>query len=1192
MVRSSLALVLVGLVVAGPAVAARAQTAPTTDENPVPSWNECVQNVAFPGPSGEIYGPTAINAQSANGRLAAAVDDHGTLTVLRWPHPSFYDQIKYRTSDRDAPRYGALPNEGAFLGLHVTTADGGQRTVWLRDLPADQRYPDDRSDLVTTTYRADELGLTVTVADLVPLDVDALVRHVTVERDTSSPVTAAAVVAFENLNLVASKWPYGPVQDWCFEELNTDTARYDAPSDAIVHTKQAVDASTGTQTSVAVGLAFARSSDQHQVGGDAYEGTASPAGRLPGSTQDAYDDAGDGQLHGGTAYEGQTTGALLRTLDWQGRRADATVVLAAASDQAGVTSVLDRLRGVPMARLAAAKRAWFDRLLRDAPMPGTDDPDILALAHRALVTLASVYDPATGAIAASIATQSPYGEDWIRDGAFFNHVLDLIGRHDWADTRVRWYASLQSRPGAQPGADNPLAGRWGTALVPPGNWAMNYYADGVVGGPIPWEIDETGYGLWAFWDHYLATGDTDTLTAVYPAITRAADFLTECTDPTSGLPCPAIEDDNPQPSQTIHGAGPVWLGLHSAVQAARALGHDADAERWQARAAELRDAIEANLYADGSYGNGNGVIVWPVCFHPLDDPRFADGQYAAIWDRIGPTFDEPAAGARTRGLYESKGLIALAKAARDRQPWRDRLERGLHWIATQHAQPGTHIMGEEWLVENGEVVSTVSQPHVWEQVLFYLAALETYPPAGVTPRPGCGGVAAAIRGESAGRAAPVTARPGTTSQGSAGDARPTTPADATARLLPATGGGARTTLAGALLTLGGLGVASRARRRRRMTGRRTIEGTDVPSGGCRHHSGGVAPMDRALARRIVGTAFVVLLVAGVRLLFQFSHRVPGAYTIDIVLGRAGAGMTNGNDVKVRGVVVGHVADVRFEDGEAVVTAKLDPEPRLPDDVRPVVTAKTLLGEKQIELRTSGPLAPPYLQAGARLRVADDKQPTEVGAVVAALADTLGKIDPGRLATVIDAFGSFGREDAATVQKNIEEGRKLAAFGARTATAQLDRMSALADVFGTLAGVTDDLARLDRTIPTWVSVLPDRQADVRATLDTLGSFALGFAEYLETDKGLIDALFVTGDEVGAALDPRMDEIGRMIYGIYRYSLVFGQHGGSLDDGTEFAFFRAFLGDEGSIKEICDGLPPQFRTVAPGCVSDTGGAGGGS
>ena len=241
-------------------------------------------------------------------------------------------------------------------------------------------------------------------------------------------------------------------------------------------------------------------------------------------------------------------------------------MLAGGTDAAEAAATLDTVRAAGPRQVVAAKQAWFDDQLADAPMPGTDDPDVLAVARRALVSLMSVVDRRSGAIVASVATQSPYGEDWPRDGAFFDHVLDLIGQHDLVAQRLRWYAGLQSDGSPGPTADGLLT----PAVVPAGNWAMNYYADGVVGGPIPWEIDETGYMLWAFWDHVSATGDTDTLREVWPAVVRAADFLTDCTDATgSGLQCLAIEDDNPQPAQTINGAGPIWLGLDSAVQAAR-----------------------------------------------------------------------------------------------------------------------------------------------------------------------------------------------------------------------------------------------------------------------------------------------------------------------------------------------------------------------------------------------------------------------------------------------------------------------------------------------------------------------------------------------------------------------------------------------------------------------------------------------
>src|SRR2546421_6211208 len=49
----------------------------------------------------EVYGPTDIGATVGNQRLSVAVNPQGTLSVLRWPSPSYYDQLKYFTVGRD-----------------------------------------------------------------------------------------------------------------------------------------------------------------------------------------------------------------------------------------------------------------------------------------------------------------------------------------------------------------------------------------------------------------------------------------------------------------------------------------------------------------------------------------------------------------------------------------------------------------------------------------------------------------------------------------------------------------------------------------------------------------------------------------------------------------------------------------------------------------------------------------------------------------------------------------------------------------------------------------------------------------------------------------------------------------------------------------------------------------------------------
>lgn len=342
-----------------------------------------------------------------------------------------------------------------------------------------------------------------------------------------------------------------------------------------------------------------------------------------------------------------------------------------------------------------------------------------------------------------------------------------------------------------------------------------------------------------------------------------------------------------------------------------------------------------------------------------------------------------------------------------------------------------------------------------------------------------------------------------------------------------------------------------------------------------------------VTRRILGFAVAILVVAlgyvGVDTVLSPSA---GSYQVTVILGQAGSGIGSGSDVKARGVVVGEVDDVRLEDGHAVATLTMFPEHRLPgpERVAAVVTSKTFLGAKQVELRLDGPVESPYLAAGDLLRVREGQPPREVQDLFAKFEEFLGAVDPGDVAAIIEAFGSFDQQDAEIAGRNIDLAGELSDFGARTADAQLDRISTLADIVETLAPRAEDLNRLNRTIPDWVSVLPDHQADVRANLEALSSFSIGFAEFLEVNETALSQLIRVGDQVGAVLEPRAHEIGRLIHGIYRYGHNFGYHGGELSDGSEHAWFRIISGNEGQFEEFCEELPEELQEAAPGCVAD--------
>jgi len=740
----------------------------------------------------EEWGPTDGNGQIGNENLMVSTNELGTVTVFKYPNPSYADQVKHHAFDRREPYMGSDPNAGALLGVTVTRADGSEQFHWLRDWgpvlttdpgygkTVDQRYASEFSDTMITEYRNDSLGLDVRVLDAVPLEQDVFIRDVTVEADEDSPVEDVEVVSYANFNLVDNKDPLIPTQDWCDEAGNDANVSYESGSDAIVYETpndgpdlpaEMVE-QAGPQFAIGTAMAFDNQSTQHQVAGDAYTGNHSndPYQLLTNGTTD---------LPGNDEFDGQVSTAMTRDIDFENGEGSARVYLAAAFDDDPNATLGDEAaakvedaRTLSLDTVTEEKEEWFRQYVADAPMPENAPENVTKVARRAVLSLAQVWDGETenehgfsGNIVASIATQAPYGADWIRDGAYFNYVLDRYfgenasGQHEWVNKHNRWYMSLQqNRDGECPQHCNDNMQYYDlglgilpensalrdiafdelpfTSTVPEGGWAMNYYANGVPGGPLGGEIDETAYGAWTFWDHYAVTGNESYLQRIYPAIQLVGDRLTEdCVDEETGLQCVRPEDDNVEYTQTATGGMSAYAGLDSAAKAAAEMyqmtGNESyaeDAQAYAQRRDELGVAMEEHYWNEerGSYGSPR--TAFPAFFRPLDDPRM-QSQLEARWENVNQTFQ----GEKDRGQYEAKSLIGLGVAAHEVNNTvvdREQIQEGVEWLANNAARAdSTYNVGEAWVREtyaDGEVDAAVSQPHIWQQTLIYMASLLAY----------------------------------------------------------------------------------------------------------------------------------------------------------------------------------------------------------------------------------------------------------------------------------------------------------------------------------------------------------------------------------------------------------------------------------------------------------------------------------
>jgi GH15 family glucan-1,4-alpha-glucosidase len=671
----------------------------------------------------EAYGPTDVQAQTGDGRLTVNENAAGTLTVFKYPNPSYYNQIKYLAVSRDAHGHvlAQYPNEGSFAGLVYETKHG-TRFAWLKDWRSSQRYDSADTAVPVTTYRSpSQLGLTVSDADLVVPGTGTFVREFWITRARNSPLRGARLVYFENFNPIATRTTYLPLDDWCNSQLSDQTASYDVAHQAILNSWQGVDQASGKATSVTVAIGLAAPAGaQHQVGGDGFDQAA-----LPGQPEDPYLELAHPpyELGGANSAKGQTTGALAAPLRFDSRgRAALRVLITAGTTAADAQAALERARKESFPSELRSETSYWRPWLVHALLPASNNSRVVSVAKRSLITVRLAIDPDSGAIVASSDTQGPYGEDWIRDGSFINQLLDLNGFTAMVTRHNLFYASVQTS------ATNP------SPLRPPGNWAMASYGDGIDGAPIPWEIDETGLGIWALQSHagYLPTTQRGAyLREVFPAISRAADWLTVCVDPLSGLQCEANEDDNFTPSQSLHGAETAELGLRSALAAAAALGEQGGEQvSWRDRLEQLDAAIArlydpaTHSYREGqsgsnaynvSYGDG-GWLLWPVAFRPYADPTMG-GEADAVRAAIDASLRSP------RGEYEGKALLGLAYAWSRPTPAQSReLHDALAYLASTLTTP-TGLFGEAWERFAGKPVPVEDMPHVWEHTLFYLAAL-------------------------------------------------------------------------------------------------------------------------------------------------------------------------------------------------------------------------------------------------------------------------------------------------------------------------------------------------------------------------------------------------------------------------------------------------------------------------------------
>ncbi len=671
-----------------------------------------------------FYGPTNINAGTGNGRLTAAFSRRGEITLFKYPNPTYYDQISYRTAPSSyyEPRMGARENAGAFGGIfyRTVTATAGKAT-FFRDTnwEVSQGYDAPDSCVIITEYQENTLGIKVTQEDFVHPVLNVLVRRVSIEVDNPDNFAELKFLFFANFDPTTEKIPYMPVADWAYDN-EMDFARRPNDFAAVYlpgeHALLSFKPEGGHSfTSFNFGEDLTRSISRQAPSGIFIVASSRPdfsefqvgvekGGKNSVGGEDPYYDMEDGILNGDTSCLGVCAKGFAIEINTTPFQVDIFMAAGQTLNEALVELRKAREKGASVMEQETID--FCKELLDRAYVPSSFSSTMAATVLRALHVAFFSQDPESGAIVASVATQPPYYMDWPRDGAYIQFALDVAGYTDLAQKHALFLASVIRKQD--------------TPFFPAGTYGINYYADGVEGFPPYFlEWDETGLAVWAMVVHgYFIQDDCERKNyyrQVYPAVKLAGEALYSCRDEATGLACEYFNEGKMQPVRDAYGDITVLTGLRSAAMLARAMGDTSLAEKWESRADELDAAME-------EYGEWCMYFTYPYSRYCRD----------VITNQAQKSFQQVQRFvSKEPGEYAYVGmmLIPYALGLSNTVEYRGELKEAVRVLLEDAPTQDTRHFAEIYTVTpTGQFEQRNDVPQNWSATSSYLAGVAVYAP--------------------------------------------------------------------------------------------------------------------------------------------------------------------------------------------------------------------------------------------------------------------------------------------------------------------------------------------------------------------------------------------------------------------------------------------------------------------------------
>ena len=271
----------------------------------------------------------------------------------------------------------------------------------------------------------------------------------------------------------------------------------------------------------------------------------------------------------------------------------------------------------------------------------------------------------------------------------------------------------------------------------------------------------------------------------------------------------------------------------------------------------------------------------------------------------------------------------------------------------------------------------------------------------------------------------------------------------------------------------------------------------------------------AVRRRLQGLAFLVVLALLLGLsVALYNKAFTEVASVTLETDTAGNQLQEASDVKVRGVLVGEVREVRAAADGATIELAILPQylEQIPADVTARLLPKTLFGERYVSLVLPEQPSAQRLSDGDVIGQDRTENAIELQRVIDDLLPLLQAVESEDLSYTLGAVAEAlrGRGDAL--------GRNLASTGSyfgelNTVLPELQgTISGLADFADTYASAADDLLAVLDNLPVTTTTIVDQSEQLRRTFTVGDSSAAAMVRFLETNERNLISLAATSRPV--------------------------------------------------------------------------------